>query len=112
MSPSFHSLQHLSARQRQMAPYAESYPLDMGIVCQYFVVLVLTSYPYRGGGLSGPSDPHHESEKDNTIILTSKFVDSTPTSVSNLPKAQRMGRPGGGSSSIDPAMAEVLSRKS
>ena len=65
----------------------------------------------RSSGRSGPSDPHHAEDKDNTIILTSKFVDSTPKSVSNLPKAQRMGLPGSSKGGIDPAISESLSRK-
>lgn len=69
----------------------------------------------REGGRAGPSDPNYKDENDNTIVLTSKFVDTTPKTVSNLPKANRMGTPAAAAADqgkgIDPAVSETLSRK-
>ena len=67
----------------------------------------------RQGGKAGPSDK--PDDKDNTIILTSTFVDSTPSrSTTNAVRPQRQElkpEKGSQSSALDPAMRDILRRK-
>ena len=62
---------------------------------------------------AGPSDKPED--KDNTIILTSTFVDSTPRSTTGAARPQRQEKSTGDAkskeSSLDPAMRDMLRKR-